>query len=424
MKTTVPATDLARFVNEAPLADTHEHLLREQEYLRAAPDVLTVLFANYQAHDLITAGADPKAVKRAGDSSDPDLKARFAGIESAWRHCRFTGYGEATRLMARTLYDLEEITADSLEKANQRNRDYLQPGSRLRLLREVAGLDHVQTDRFETNCLPDAEAPDFFHYDLSMAAFASGNFDVGAIADQTGIAIASIDQLEEALAKLFDRFGPNAIAVKSQHAYQRSLRWMERTRDEAAAALRRKLDDRDYTEEARLCLGDWCLDRVCDLARRHHLPLKIHTGYLAGNWSPHLPRTAAGQLGPLLHKHPGTRFVLMHLAYGQHTEISAIAKQFPNVFLDLCWAWSLDPHATTGILRGLLHSVPFNKLLVFGGDTGYPQCAVGYALQARRGLAQALDAEVSEGLVSEAEALEIAAALMHGNAAACFDRAT
>ena len=40
-------------------------------------------------------------------------------------------------------------------------------GTRLALLRDQAGLEHIQTDDKTWDCLPDLSGPDFFFYDLS-----------------------------------------------------------------------------------------------------------------------------------------------------------------------------------------------------------------------------------------------------------------
>jgi hypothetical protein len=64
--------------------------------------------------------------------------------------------------------------------------------------------------------------------------------------------------------------------------------------------------------------------------------------------------------------------------------------------------------------------VPANKLFVFGGDTFWPTATVAYAAQARQGLTRALQAEVDEGLLSEAEAIALASRFMFENQMECF----
>jgi hypothetical protein len=43
-------SDLALFVAEAPLVDTHEHLTKEHDFLEARWDVLTALFNPYMTY--------------------------------------------------------------------------------------------------------------------------------------------------------------------------------------------------------------------------------------------------------------------------------------------------------------------------------------------------------------------------------------
>ena len=38
------ATDLAGYIQNAPLSDTHEHLRKEKEWVESGPDILQDLF--------------------------------------------------------------------------------------------------------------------------------------------------------------------------------------------------------------------------------------------------------------------------------------------------------------------------------------------------------------------------------------------
>jgi hypothetical protein len=129
----------------------------------------------------------------------------------------------------------------------------------------------------------------------------------------------------------------------------------------------------------------------------------------------------AGNLCPLLARYREARFVLMHTAYPYSDELVSIAKHYPNVWVDLCWAWSIDPYSSTDFVRRFLHAVPSNKLFGFGGDTFWPTSAVAYSIQARRGLRRALEAEIAAGDLTEQEAINLARRLMHDNQYACFD---
>ena len=115
------ATDLALHIQDVRLVDTHEHMLKEQEWLESGPkDVLQDLFGNYVPADLLSAGATQEAIQRVAKGDDPDVEGRFAGIRHAWDAIRFTGYGEAVSLIAKHVYEMDEITPAACVTAQPR----------------------------------------------------------------------------------------------------------------------------------------------------------------------------------------------------------------------------------------------------------------------------------------------------------------
>lgn len=414
-------SDLQQHIWATPLVDTHEHQRSEQDYLKTPVDVLVELFDNYVTADLVVAGASPEAVKKLLDASDPDIRSRFEGIRGAWEACQYTGYGEAVRLIAKIAFGIDSLLPETLEEAQRRSRNARQPGERLRILKEFGNLDHVQIDHFRRVVQPDDSAPEFFLYDISWAAFCQGDIHVADIAQESGVEVKHLPSLRQAMEAIFDRYGKFAIAVKAQHAYGRTLRWYPREDSEAEAVLQKVLRQQPVTTEEKLCLGDWCWARGVELAAEYNLPFKIHTGYYAGWGRMPVHYIPAGNLWELLATYPQTRFVLMHIAYPYSDELVALAKRYPNVYVDMCWAWSIDPYSAADFLRRFLHAAPIPKLFVFGGDTGLPWAAVAYATQARKGLLRALQAEVKEKNMTEREAMAVATRVMRQNQYECFD---
>lgn len=415
------ATDLSQHIENTLLIDTHEHLRKERDWVEEGPDILQDLFGNYVPADLITAGASRAALDKLTDAADPDFAARFQGIRTAFETTRFTGYGEAVRILAHEVYGMADFSGDELQKAQQQLSLWRQPGGRYKLLSEVGKLDHVQTDDFCWPCVPDASGVDFFLYDLSWAGFCNGQVDAEAIAAETGKAVTDLTSLKQGMQALFAKYGPGAIAVKAQHAYNRTLRWQERADADAERVFTQLLQGADLDEPSRLLLGDWCWARGVELAIEYNLPFKIHTGYYAGNDRMPVDRIKSGHLCPLLARYLDCRFVLMHIAYPYSSELVSLCKHYRNVYADLCWAWSIDPYSSCDFVRRFIHAAPANKLFAFGGDTSWPTSSVAYAIQARRWLNRALQGEVDDGLLTETEAIELATRFMRGNQEACFD---
>ncbi len=414
-------TDLAQHIQETPLVDTHEHLEREPEWVKNGPDILQDLFGNYVSTDLVTAGASPRGLTRLMDGNDPDIAGRFEGIRGAWEAAQFTGYGEAVRLAAKHAYDIDELTGTALEFAGHKNRVLREPGERYRLLHDVANLDHTQTDDKIWECAPDESGLDFFLYDLSWRSFCDGEIDPDQIEADTGVVVTDLGSLKRGMEAIFAKHAPTAIAVKSQHAYTRTLDWIERTDAEASTALAAALRGEDIDLQTRLCLGDWCWARGVELIIEHNLPFKIHTGYYTGNELMPVSRIPAGNMCALFARYPHAKFVLMHIAYPYNDELVALAKHYRNIWVDLCWAWSIDPYSSRDFLRRFIHAVPINKIFAFGGDTQWPTSAMAYATQARTEITRALESEIADGYMTEKGAMAIAERIMRGNQFDCFD---
>ena len=104
------------------------------------------LFGGYGSSDLVIAGASLDAVARLQDSSDEDLEGRFADVAAAWSMAQFTGYGEAVRIAARDLYEIEVVSEATIRAGQKRLQALQRKGGCVALLRDRAKLDHVQAD--------------------------------------------------------------------------------------------------------------------------------------------------------------------------------------------------------------------------------------------------------------------------------------
>ncbi len=424
------SSEIADHIDNVSVIDTHTHLPGDQAWEGPnAPDILGDLFGWYSSSDLIIAGATPDAVAHLKDSSNEDLEGRFADVAAAWDRAQFTGYGEAVRIAARDLYEIEVLSGATIRAGQKRLQVLQRKGGCVALLRDRAKLDHVQADLGLDVIDLSRTSAAFFLRDLSLRRFTIGTIDDPVIEAATGVFVRNLATLEQSMETLFARCAPLSIAAKSQHAYVRTLAWHKRTDADAERAVQAVLGggpgSDDPQSEARLCVGDWCLARGVELASAYQLPIKIHTGALAetGQSGMAMPvdRLRAGHLAPLLMEYPDARFVLMHIAYPYSDELIALAKHFGNVYVDLCWAWALNPFASKNFVRQFLHAVPLNKLFAFGDDTTTPSMAYAYAVQMRRWLTTALEEEVADGAMTTRQAMDGATQLLRGNQLACFD---
>jgi len=110
----------------------------------------------------------------------------------------------------------------------------------------------------------------------------------------------------------------------------------------------------------------------------------------------------------------------MHICYPYYEDILSVAKQYTNAYIDMCWAWIINPVAAKDFLKKYLVTAPANKIFTFGGDYRPVELVLGHALIARHGIALALSELVEEGYIELEDALELVDPIMHGNARRVF----
>ena len=412
------------FVMHQPLVDTHEHLMSESAYLALNPDIITALFGQnaYIQHDFVSAGCRYDTLDAFLDQSNPDITQRWQLIAPFWQHCQFTGYAEGVRLAATHVYGIDTITAESLVDAQAHHTTLVAPGQHRRMLAELANLEQVQIDAFTWGLPADADAAPFYRYDLNVHTIADGSVDLDTLGHATGIQINTLNQYADALVHLVNQHAHTVVAIKSQHAYTRTLAWQKPDQDDVAMVLQKKLWGVPLLARDACVIGDWALGVIAQQAARHNLPFKIHTGHHAGNGNMPLGWINPALLDGFIKAYPATNFVLMHIGYPYQNELLSLAKHFRNVYVDLCWAWSINPHTSSEFVRQWIHSVPINKLFGFGGDAFLPAQSVGFAMQTRRWIARILQTEIDAGLLHDADARFIAQRIMHDNQHDLFTR--
>jgi uncharacterized protein len=96
-------------------------------------------------------------------------------------------------------------------------------------------------------------------------------------------------------------------------------------------------------------------------------------------------------------------------------EMGTLAKNFQNVFLDMCWGHIISPEAARRALIEWLDVVPANKIHAFGGDYCFVDGVYGHQYIARRNVAHSLAHKVNDGSISISRAEEIASWMFRDN---------
>ncbi|MGB9797150.1 MAG: hypothetical protein ACPLSK_00855 [bacterium] len=118
------------------------------------------------------------------------------------------------------------------------------------------------------------------------------------------------------------------------------------------------------------------------------------------------------------------KFDIFHGGYPYTSELATLAKNFQNVFIDMCWLHIISPTVARRALHEWLETVPQNKIMGFGGDYIFVEGAYAHSLIARQNIATVLIEKVEDGYFSEEEAVKIANRLLRDNPVELFNLKT
>ena len=422
-------------IAQIPVVDCHEHLRGPGRDLRDTPrEPIAALTAMYLISDLWSAGATDREI---GMLQDPGVSTdeKWPLFERLWEACRHTAYARVTRLMLKQCYGIEEITRASLERVAERlaERDetyYLG-------LFDKAGIKAVITDVLFP---PPWERPVRYFGSPVLQQFLQGRFQlplgwhpvfslpyyheirlrdfvefVGALAEQS---ITSLGEYEEALYTLIKHaIQKGVIAFKDQSAYRRVIAYDLPTRGEAEQLFNRLLTDprQQLAWPDSKPLDDYLFHQMMRWARELHLPVQIHTGHLANSRN-RVDKANAAHFTPVLELHKEVHFDLFHGNWPYMGDVLFLAKNYPNVHLDLCWVHMIDPLYSRELLKRAVTTVPHTKIFGFGGDYFLsPEHSVAHLALAREVIASALTDLIESGWLEEEEAIQIAAGWLYNN---------
>ncbi len=413
---------IKKAVDEIWIIDTHEHLIFEEEMLqqkREKPFDFTHLFKHYLQDDLASAGY-PVQVQQLVNNRSLPVKDRWEILEPFWNATRNTAYARVPIIAARNLYGIDAFNSGTIEELSERINDSCQPGWYRSVLK-----DHAKIELSIVDVGPITPDHEFYYHveKFDEFIFVHSASEIEDLGEKYGIEIKGLEDYVTALGKAF-REGINRgmVAVKSPLAYSRVIHY-ENSSEKEAKAVYNQLFNGQSSEPARFeevkPLQDYIMHRILDLAREYDLPVQIHTGLHAGGKN-EIRNSKPTLLTNLFNEYPEVEFVIMHSSYPYGAELSVLAKNYPNVFIDMCWTQAISPYYSERYLHEWLETVPANKIMAFGGDYTPVELAYGHSVIAREVVAKVLIEKVAAGYISEHEAIDIAIRLLRDNALEIF----
>jgi len=425
--------DIVNAVLGVRVVDTHEHLMRESDRLKMQADPLHVFLPHYLSSDLVSSGMTLDELNSIRSVKRP-LEERWQVFLPYWEKVENTGYAQAIKIAVKDLYGINGFDSTAWKPLKEAMEKRQQAGFHRWVLKTKGGIDvSINDSLFTMDVDSDLQVPvmRFDHYAVPLS-----RDDLSALSARTGIPIHSVDDLLEALETEFATTAKQIVGVKIGLAYQRTLDFGKSTYAEAEEIFNRIYRTRTFGrkevmpypawpigtyapqgisyDEAKP-LQDYVVHRIMQLAERHGLPVQIHTGMQEGNENI-VTNSNPTLLTDLIREYKSVKFDIFHAGYPYARELAVLAKNFPNVYPDLCWVHIVSPTAARAILSEWLDLVPSNKLLGFGGDYRFVEGVYGHVVLARRNVATVLQEKVASGEVELRQVPYLASRVLRENA--------
>ena len=425
--------ELEEAIAAQPVIDTHEHTFSEADRRQRSLDLLSPGMHHYVGSDLVSAGLTPTEQAEMYDQSR-DLADRWEIFLRYWQFAKTTGYAKALHIACRDLFGVDDLMSaepslDGYRSVNAQLTASQQHEAWYRHILQERGniplaIPDVQSTQVDKTLFAPAMRFDSF---ISV----SSRSGIAELERQTERSIYDLDDLVSALGVAFAKAkAEGMVTVKSGLAYRRILQYDNVPRSAAeeifaqvAAGTRPQgdgmtQDGLTFTE----CkpLQDFMLHQVVRLCIDHGIPMQIHTGLHAGNGNI-ITNSNPTHLVNLFIQYPQARFDIFHAGYPYQSELATLAKNFQNVYVDLCWVHIISPYVARATLHEWLETIPHNKIFGFGGDYGPVELAYGHCVMARENITRVLSEKVEEGLYSVDQARIVGARLLHDNANEFFE---
>lgn len=413
-------------VDKIQIIDTHEHLVQEKERVTKSLDIFEVFLSHYASSDLVSSGMSSEELNKVRDRSLP-LEDRFAIFKPFWDRIQNTGYARAVNIAIKDLYGFDGIREDNYKKLALKMADMNKPGIYNWILKERSGVEISVLDSL--NPVDEIDSR-FFAPVTRFDGFVtlSNRVEVENLSKVCGKSIHSFSDLIQVLEEKFEEVSKKIVGVKIGLAYVRDLRFDKVSEKEAEEVFNNIFNQRSFktdgTPEGMSLMEarpyqDFMVHKIIQLAAKKKVPVQIHTGLQEGNENI-ITNSKPTLLINLFREYKEVKFDVFHGSYPYTGELAALAKNFQNVYIDMCWLHVISPFWARQALADWLDTVPCNKLLGFGGDYIFAEGVYGHSVIARQNVAKVLTEKVEERAITEGQAIHLAHNLLRNNARELF----
>lgn len=412
-------TRINNYIDTIRIIDTHEHLIGPEMLKDSYFLDFSLLFMQNGYDDLVSAGM-PDTLFDSIFNRQLDPVSKWKIIEPYWNNSFNTSFNRMIIQSTSTFYGINELNESTVGPLSEKIKKAYETDWFDRIIRDSCRIDYIIKDG---NYMPGKDG--FIRYEKRFDDWLTikSKFRIDSLAIQQLDPIYSLDDFVRSLETAFVKELKNGmVAVKIFSSYYRTLQF-EKTSADAAKKVFKTLvngeEDFELSMKEAKPLQDYMLFRLLDLARKYDKPVAIHTGIQAGKGKI-IGDSDPTLLTNLFIDYPDVKFVLYHGSYPYGGEVSALAKNYRNVYIDMNWVYMISPTYSERYFNEWLEMVPVSRITAFGGDCMAVENVYSELKSAKRIISKALINKVRDGYITEHEAMVIAKMIFHDNAAKLY----
>jgi hypothetical protein len=406
---------IRNYVDSLRVIDTHEHLFTPEIIEGSYFLDFMLLFQPNGYDDLKSAGMPDSLFNSLYNETSSPIK-KWKLIEPYWKNSFNTSFNRIILLGIKNLYGINDLNETTVESLSEKIKKAYKTDWFDHILRDSCKIDYLIQDGYY---MPGKD--EYFRYAKRFDDWilVKSKYRIDSIAISQLDPIYTLEDFVKSLRMAFEEEVKKGMTVvKVFLAYSRTLDF-KRVDAESARKVFRSLvngnEDHVISFESAKPLQDYMFCQLLDLAEKYNLPVAFHTGLTAGDGN-FINNSNPTLLTNIFIEYPDINFVLYHGSYPFGGELSALAKNFRNVYIDMNWAYSISPTYSERYLNEWLETVPASRLIAFGGDCMVVENVYSELITAKWIISKVLSDKVRDNYLSESEAKTIARMILFDNA--------
>jgi len=407
-------TEIREYISDIPVIDSHEHYLGITEPVK---DIWDFIMSGYHNSDMQSASFGSEIYYKKIFDSKLSFDERYRYFEKIYNKTKNTAYTKSFETGLKQCWDIDKINKSTVKHLSTKllSRDqnfYNALMEKHKILIKIVDLCDVDklvdiingtNNKYSKYCRFAFPLPSFHNIHSCEDIKKMERYNGGELIKSLD---GYIDNFNALLKKAVD-FG--IVCLKDQTAYRRIIDYNNPSKAEAESIFNKIISNpRDiFSSNEVRPLDDWLFHHFINLAKLYKLPIQLHTGHMAGIRND-VVKANAVHLTKVIELHSDVAFDLFHGNWPYMGEYLFIGKNYPNVYLDLCWVQTIDPLYSIELMKRAITTVPHNKIIIFGGDTNKIENAIGYLEITKDNVAHALSELIEIGYLSKKEARKMA----------------